>query len=118
MGRVSLQRMRAVSVAAVQQQVQRKEGTSDLLVLVDVTQLVTPDLLRRLASGHHDVTEGDRGVAASREDQAREAAIADVEETPVAPARKAEREQSDEVADRIGVVSDELSHTFGGGYGC
>ena len=106
--------MRVVSTAPVHQQVERKERASEPLVLMDVTPLVAPDRVGGLARGHDDVTEGDRGVLPAREDQVREPAVADVEEAAVAPARDREREETDEVADRIRVMREERRDQISG----
>jgi hypothetical protein len=58
---------------------------------------------------YDDATERDRGVAATREHEMREAAVAHVQEAAVAETRAREREPAETVSDRIGVVSDKLA---------
>src|SRR5436190_2832758 len=99
--------MQRVSAAREEQEVERKERASDPLVLHRVPQLVAPDRGGRLARGDDHVAERDRGVAAARQDQTREAAVADVKEASVPETRTRTREDPDEVPDGIGVVREE-----------
>ena len=101
------ERMARVAVPRVEAEVEREEGEAEPLVLPHVAQLVPPDRLARLARGDDDVAERDRGEAAPREDEPREAAVAHVEEAVVAEPRARAREGSEQVAERVGVVLDE-----------
>lgn len=93
----------------VPDEVQREERAAEELELLNVAQLVSPDRGARLARTHDHVTERDGAVPAAHQKEVREAAVADVEEAPVAHARDRAGEDPDEVADGIGVVKDELA---------
>ena len=73
----------------------------------DVPHLVTPYGGRWLDARDYDVAEGDRAEAAPRENEVRESAIAHVEKAAVPTPRASERQQAEDVPDRIGVVRDE-----------
>lgn len=91
----------------IEPQIQREEREPEALVLPHVPELVSPQPLGRLEREDHDVSEGDRRVVPTREDEMREAAVAHVEETAIAEARAHEREPPERVSDRIGMVGDE-----------
>ena len=74
-----------------------------------MTQLVTPHRRRRLDAGNDHVAESDRTEAASCQNEMCEAAIAHVEKAAVPTSRQGEREQTQDVTDRIGVMPDEGS---------
>jgi hypothetical protein len=57
---------------------------------------------------HHDMSEGNRGVTATREHEMRQAAVAHIEEAAVAEARTRERQPAEKMSDRIGMMGDEL----------
>jgi len=99
--------MRAITASQHEPEVQRDERETDPLVLLDVPSLVEPQRLARLPRADDDVPERDRREAAHRHEDVREAAIAHVEEAAVANARLRERQQPDEMAEWIGVMSRE-----------
>jgi hypothetical protein len=99
--------MRAIAASQHEPEVQRDERETDPLVLVDVPSFMQPQRVAWLARADDDVPERDRSEAAHRYEDVREAAIGHVEEAPVANARTGERQQSDEMAERIGVMSGE-----------
>lgn len=88
----------------IEPQIQRQEREAEALVLLHVPDLVSPERVGRLAREHEDVPQRDRGVAAAGEDEMREAAVAYVEETAVAETRTREREPTESMTDRVGVV--------------
>ena len=88
-------------------EVQRDERESDPLVLLDVPSFVEPERSARLVRADDDVPERDGRVAAHRHERVRETPIGDVEEAAVAHARQRERQQPDEMAERVGVMSGE-----------
>ena len=93
----------------VQPEVERKERETDAVVLLHVPQLVSPQPLGGLEREDDDVSEGDRGVVPTRQDEMRETAVGHVEEAAVAETRTREREPAEDVSDRVGVVGDELA---------
>ena len=101
--------MRGVAVLRVKPEVERQERQTEAVVLLHMPKLVSPECVGRLAREHHDVSEGDRGVPATREDQVREAAVAHIEKAAVAEARTRERQPAENMSDRIGMVCDELA---------
>jgi hypothetical protein len=60
------------------------------------------------------MAEGDRGVAAPREDEPGQAAVAHIEEAAVPDTGQGEGEQAYEVADRIRVMRDEPRQALSG----
>lgn len=90
-------------------EIERQERQAEAFVLRDVAQLVTPHRGRRLDAGDDHVTEGDRAEAASSQNELCEATIANVEKTAVPTPRQSEREQTQNVPDRISVMPDEGS---------
>jgi hypothetical protein len=55
------------------------------------------------------VSECDRRVVPTSQDEVREAAVAHIEKASVAEARAREREPAENMSDRIGMMSDELA---------
>jgi len=106
--------MCGVSVPPVEDQVQREEGAAKPLVLADVAALVVPERVRWLGHGDDHVPERDRRVAAARQDEPCQAAVADIQEAALAEARRGERQKTDDVADRVRVVRDEPLQTLSG----
>jgi hypothetical protein len=100
--------MRGVAVLRVEPEVERQERETQPFVLLGMPELVSPERVGRLARDDDDVSERDRGVAATREHQMREAAVAHIQEAAVAEARAREREPAENMSDRIGMVGDEL----------
>ena len=97
--------MRAITATQHEPEIERNERQSDALVLLDVPPLVAPQRIARLARSDDHVSEGDRRVTAHRDKHACEAAIGDVEEAAVTDAWPRERQQPDEMAEWIGVVT-------------
>ena len=93
----------------IQPQVERKERETETLVLLHVPKLVSPQPIGRLEREHDDVPESDRRVMPTGEHEMREAAIAHIEEAPVAESRTRERKPAEKMSDRIGMVCDELA---------
>jgi hypothetical protein len=93
----------------IEPQIQRQERKAEALVLLHVPDLVFPERVGRLAREHEDVSQRDRGVAAAGEDEMREAAVGYVEEATVAETRTSEREPTQSVPDRVGMVRDQLA---------
>ena len=96
-----------VAVLRAIPEIQRQERQPEAFVLRDVPHLVTPYGGRWLDARDDDVAEGDRAEAAPRQNEMREPAIAHVKEAAVPTARASERQQAEDVPDRIGVVRDE-----------
>ncbi len=71
-----------------------------------MSKLVSPERVGRFAREHHHVSEGDRGVASTREHEMRQTAVAHVEKAAVTEPRARERQPAESVSDRIGVMSD------------
>ena len=99
--------MLEVAVLRAIPEVQRQERQPEPFVLRDMPHLVTPYGWRWLDARDDDVAEGDRAEAAPRQNEIREPAIAQVEKAAVSTARASEREQAEDVPDRIGMVRDE-----------
>ena len=99
--------MGRVPVPREQPEVQRQEGETDALVLANVAKLVPEERGAERHRRNDDVAEGDRDVATAREEAVGQATIAHIAEAAAAKAGPGEREQSDEVADRVGVVPDQ-----------
>src|SRR2546430_951523 len=99
--------MRAIAAADHEPEIQRDEGEADALVLLDVAALVQPQRVARLARADDHVAEGDRRVAAHRDEQVREPAVGHVEKAAVPGPRPRERQHPDEVAEGISVVARE-----------
>src|SRR5213593_4700391 len=72
-------------------------------------QLVSPHGRGRFDTGDDHVAECDRAEAASRQDEVGKAAIAHVEKAAVPTPGPGERQETQKVPDRIGVVRDEGS---------
>ena len=96
-----------VSVLRAKPEIQRQERETETLVLRDMPQLVTPHRGRRLHAGDDHVSERDGTEPALGQNEVREAATADVKEATIPTARKSEREQPQDMADRVGVVRNE-----------
>ncbi len=75
----------------------------------DVPQLVTPHRGSWFDARDDHVAERDRTEAASGQNEVGEAAIAHIEKAAVATAGQGEREQTQKVPDRVGMVRDEGS---------
>src|SRR5437868_9323168 len=97
-----------ISVLDAIPEIERQERKPETFVLRDVPQLVTPNRWRGFEARDDHVAESDRAETASGENEVRKTAIADVEKATVAAPRPSEREQDEEVPDRIGVVRDEI----------
>jgi len=101
--------MYRVSMFRVQAQVQRKERETETLVLLHVPELVSPQPIGRFEREHDDVPEGDGRVVPAGENEVREPAIAHIQEASIAESRTGERKPAEDMADRIGMVCDELA---------
>lgn len=99
--------MLEISVPDAIPEIQREEREPEAIVLRDMSQLVTPYLGCWLEARNDHVAEGDRAEAASGQEQIRETAIAHVEKAAIPSPRARERQEADEVPDRIGVMRDE-----------
>ena len=99
--------MVGISVLRAIPEIERQEREPEAFVLRDVSQLVTPHRGRRLEARDDHVAEGDRAEAAPGQDEIRESTIAHVEKTAVSTSRTRERQQPEDVPDRIGVMRDE-----------
>src|SRR6266566_1771568 len=99
--------MLEVAVLRAIPEIQRQKRQPETFVLCDMPHLVTPYGRRWLDARDDDMAEGDRAEAAPRQNEMREPAITHVEKAAVPPARASEREQAQDVPDRIGVVRDE-----------
>jgi hypothetical protein len=99
--------MRAITTSQHEPEVQRDERETDPLVLLDVPSFVEPERITRLARADDHVSERDRGVATHRHEDVRETPVGHVQEAAVANARPRERQQPDEMAERVGVMSRE-----------
>ena len=97
-----------ISVLSAIPEIQRQEREPEAFVLRDVPQLVTPNRGRGFEARDDHMAERDRAETASGQNEVRETAIAYVEKAPVAAPRTSEREQAEEVPDRIGVMRDEI----------
>ena len=97
--------MRAIAPPQHEPELERDEREADAVVLLDVPALVRPERVAWLVRADDDVTEGDRRVAADRDEQVGEAAIRDVQETAVSHARSGERQDADEMPERVGMMS-------------
>src|SRR5690242_2210724 len=104
--------MRRVSVPRIQPQVQRQERETVALVLLDVHELVTPEERSGFDREHDHVAERDRDVSASREHEMREAAVAHIEEAAIAEARPCAGEPTEEMAERVRMVRDEVTECW------
>ena len=98
-----------ISVLRAIPEIERQERQPEAFVLRDMPQLVTPHLRRWFEIRDDDVAEGDRAEAASGQNEVRQATIAHVEKAAVATTRTSERQQAEEVPDRIGMMRDEGS---------
>jgi hypothetical protein len=96
-------------VFRVQPQVERQEREAEPLVLLDVPELMPPETIGRLEGEHDDVSECDRRVVPSGQDEVSETAVAHIDEAAIAEARAREREPAEEMSDRIGMVGNELA---------
>src|ERR1700716_1731466 len=101
--------MVGISVPRAIPEIERQEREPEAFVLGDVSQLVTPHRGRRLEARDDHVAEGDRAEAAPGQDEIRETTIAHVEKTAISTSRTRERQQPEDVPDRIGVMRDESS---------
>ena len=106
---LTLERMLAITVPRIEPEIEREKSQSVSPVLIDVDHLVAPHHVGRLAREHDDVAERDRDVAATREDAAREATIAYVEEAAVSKTRRREREKANDMSDEVGVMPDQVT---------
>jgi hypothetical protein len=98
-----------ISVLRAVPEIERQERQPESFILRDMPQLVTPHRGCRFEARDDDMTERDRAEAPARQDEIRETTIADVEKAAVAASRTSERQQAEEMPDRIGVVRDEDS---------
>src|SRR5205814_53755 len=105
--RVSFERMSAITASQQEPEVQREERETDAVVLLDVPSFMRPERGARLARADDDMAERDRGVAAHRDEDVREAPIGHIQEAAVTDAGPDERQQAHKVSERIGVVSRE-----------
>jgi hypothetical protein len=96
-----------ISVPRAIPQIEWKERKAEAFVLSDMPHLVTPHRGRRFEARHDDVTEGDRAEAAPRQNEIGQAPIAHVKKAAVATSRTGERQEAEDVPDRIGVMRDE-----------
>ena len=96
-----------ISVLSAIPEIQRQEREPETFVLRDVPQLVTPNRRRGFEARDDHMAERDRAETASGQNEVRETAIAHVQKATVAAPRTSERQQPEEVPDRIGVVRDE-----------
>jgi hypothetical protein len=97
-----------ISVLRAIPEIERQERESETFVLRDVPELVTPNRGRWFEARDDHVAERDRAKTAPRQNEIRKAPVAHIEKAPVATPRTSEREQAEEVPDRIGVVRDEV----------
>src|SRR5258705_7587765 len=98
---LSLEWMRRVTVSRIEPEKEREKSQSVSPVLVDMGHLVPPEEGCRLAREDDHVAEGDRDVAAPRQDAVGETAVTHIEEAAVAEGRPGARQQSDDMADGI-----------------
>jgi hypothetical protein len=96
-----------ISVLRAVPEIERQEREAEAFVLRDMPQLVTPHRGRRFEARDDHVAERDRAEAASGQNEIRKTAIAYVEEAAIATPRTSERQQAEQVPDRIGVMRDE-----------
>jgi hypothetical protein len=101
--------MRAITTSQHEPEVQRDEREAEPLVLLDVPSFVQPEGIAWLARADDDVSERDRRVATQRDEDVREAPVGDVQEAAVADSRQRERQQPDEMAEWIRVMSGEYA---------
>jgi hypothetical protein len=99
--------MRAIAAAKHEPEIQRDERESDPLVLLDVSALVEPERVARLTRADDHVPECDGREAAHRDEQMGKPAVGDIEEAAVAYARPRERQDPDEMPERVGVMAGE-----------
>jgi hypothetical protein len=74
----------------IQPEIERQEREAEPLVLLNVSQLVSPKALGRLEREHDHVSESDRGVVPAGQDKVSKAAVAHIEEAAIAKARTRE----------------------------
>ena len=103
-----------VSVLRAVPEIEREEREPKAFVLRDVPQLVTPHRRRRFEARDDHVAERDRAEAASGQHEIRETTIAHVKKATVPTPRTSERQQAEDVPDRIGVMRDEGLAEFQG----
>src|SRR5258708_5638955 len=99
--------MRVITATEHEPEIQRNEREADAVVLLDVAALVRPERVARLACADDHVAEGDRRVAAHRDQEMRQPTVAHVEETAVSNTRPRERQGPNEVAERVRVMAGE-----------
>ena len=93
----------------IQPEIERQEREAEPLVLLHVPELMPPEALGRLEREHDHMSERDRGVVPSGQDELSKAAVAHIEEAAIAKAWARERQPPENMSDRIGVVGDELT---------
>jgi hypothetical protein len=87
-----------------------------MLVLRDVPELVSPYSIRWFVVRDDHVAERDRTKTAPGQNEMGEPSIADVQKAPVASTGKRQRQETDEMADRVRMMRDEQAKARAHGF--